>query len=55
MKIKEDNNNELSEMDIFLRMQHKRPKRITVYIHIHFENYQIILEIIICKLSIWVR
>ena len=42
VKIKEDNK---SEKDIFLGMQYKRPKRISVYIH--FKNYQIILKLII--------
>ena len=39
VKIKEDNKNKLSKMDICLGMQHKRPKRISVYIHIDFLNY----------------
>ena len=38
VKIKEDNKNELCEMDIFLGMQQKRPKRISAYIHINFLN-----------------
>ena len=48
LKIKEDNKNELSEMDIFLGAWHKRLKRIYVYIHINFKNYQIIFKLIIC-------
>ena len=36
VKIKDDNKNELSEMEICLGIQHKYPKRISVYIHIHF-------------------
>ena len=47
MKIKENSDSQLSEMDIFLGMQHKRPRRSSVYIHINITTYQIILKLII--------
>ena len=40
VKIKEDNKNELSEMDIIVGMQQKRPKRISVFIQINFDRLQ---------------